>query len=46
VIKIFLTIPLASISTSSAALKQAVKDGIIRANPAEHVNSLPQGDSE
>lgn len=29
-----------------AALKQAVKDGIIRSNPAEHVGSLPQGDSE
>lgn len=29
-----------------AALKQAVKDGIIRANPAEQVDSLPQGDSE
>jgi integrase len=29
-----------------AALKQAVKDGILRANPAEQVDSLPQGDSE
>lgn len=29
-----------------AALKQAVKDGIIRTNPAEQVDSLPQGDSE
>lgn len=29
-----------------AALKQAVKDGIIRSNPAEQVDSLPQGDSE
>jgi integrase len=29
-----------------AALKQAVKDGIIRTNPAEQVDSLPQGDSQ
>lgn len=29
-----------------AALKQAVKDGIIRTNPAEQVDCLPQGDSE
>ncbi len=29
-----------------AALKQAVKDGIIRSNPAEQVDCLPQGDSE
>ncbi len=28
-----------------AALKQAVKDGIIRFNPAEQVDCLPQGDS-
>jgi integrase len=29
-----------------AALKQAVKDGIIRTNPADQVNGLPIGDSE
>lgn len=29
-----------------AALKQAVKDSILRINPAENVDSLPQGDSE
>jgi integrase len=29
-----------------AALKQAVKDGIIRVNPAENVESIPQGDNE
>lgn len=29
-----------------AALKQAVKDGIIRANPADQVSSLPVGDNE
>lgn len=29
-----------------AALKQAIKDGILRTNPAENVDSLPPGDSE
>lgn len=29
-----------------AALKQAVKDGIILVNPADNVKGLPQGDSE
>ncbi len=44
--------PLSENSASSyfnkfkAALKQAVKDGIIRTNPSENVDGLPQGDSE
>jgi integrase len=44
--------PLAAHSAQSyfnkfrAALKQAVKDGILRTNPSENVDSLPPGDSE
>lgn len=44
--------PLAAHSAQSyfnkfrAALKQAVKDGILRTNPSENVDSLPPGDTE
>jgi hypothetical protein len=42
VIKIFLTIPLFISTSSELLLKQAVKDGIIRANPAEHETVCPK----